>query len=143
MLKQWPEPNVSGLNYNLETVAPEDKRLTHQPTVRIDWQQSSRLRFTTKYAGQRATVKTTPGSIPGFNDAINQLPVHHRRSGTVDYTLTPTTVIEGTYGFYQADQQGSSASARSPTATTSGLATFRCCIPMRASCRRAAIRKKC
>ncbi len=25
----------------------------------------------------------------------------------MDYTLTPTTVIEGTYGFYQADEQGS------------------------------------
>jgi hypothetical protein len=107
VLKQWPEPNVSGLNYNLETVAPEDKRLTHQPTLRIDWQQSSRLRLTTKYAGQRATVKVTPGSIPGFNDAINQFPFITVASGTVDYTLTPTTVIEGTYGFYQADEQGS------------------------------------
>ena len=106
VLKQWPEPNVSGLNYNLETVAPEDKRLTHQPTLRIDWQQSSRLRLTTKYAGQRATVKTSPGSIPGFNDTISSFPFITVASGTVDYTLTPTTVIEGTYGFYQADQQG-------------------------------------
>ena len=53
VLKQWPEPNVSGLNYNLETVAPEDKRLTHQPTVRIDWQQSSQL---------AASRRSTPGS---------------------------------------------------------------------------------
>ncbi len=107
VLKQWPAPNVNGLNYNLETVAPEDTRLTHQPTVRVDWQQSSKLRFTTKYAGQRATVKVTPGSIPGFNDAINRFPFITVASGTVDYTLTPTTVIEGTYGFYQADEQGS------------------------------------
>ena len=35
VLKQWPAPNVNGLNYNLETVAPEDTRLTHQPTVRV------------------------------------------------------------------------------------------------------------
>ena len=98
---------MNGLNYNLETVAPEDKRLTQQPTVRVDWQQSSRLRLTTKYAGQRATVKVTPGSIPGFNDAINQFPFITVASGTVDYTLTPTTVLEGTYGFYQADEQGS------------------------------------
>ena len=49
----------------------------------------------------------TPGSIPGFNDAINQFPFITVASGTVDYTLTPTTVIEGTYGFYQADEQGS------------------------------------
>ena len=107
VLRQWPMPNVNGLNYNLETVAPEDNRLTHQPTVRVDWQQSSKLRLTTKYAGQRATVKVTPGSIPGFNDAINQFPFITVASGTVDYTLTPTTVIEGTYGFYQADEQGS------------------------------------
>ena len=107
VLKQWPEPNVNGLNYNLETVAPEDTRLTQQPTVRVDWQQSSRLRLTTKYAGQRATVKTTPGSIPGFNDSLNRFPFITVASGTVDYTLTPTTVIEGTYGFYQADEQGS------------------------------------
>ncbi|MEO5739805.1 MAG: carboxypeptidase regulatory-like domain-containing protein [Vicinamibacterales bacterium] len=107
VLKQWPSPNVNGLNYNLETVAPEDNRLTHQPTVRVDWQQSSKLRFTTKYAGQRATVKTTPGSIPGFNDAINQFPFITVASGTVDYTWTPTTVVEATYGFYQADEQGS------------------------------------
>jgi carboxypeptidase family protein len=107
VLKQWPEPNVNGLNYNLETVAPEDNRLTHQPTVRVDWQQSSKLRLTTKYAGQRATVKVTPGSIPGFNDALNRFPFITVASGTVDYTLTPTTVIEGTYGFYQADEQGS------------------------------------
>ena len=107
VLKQWPEPNTSGLNYNLETVAPEDKRLTHQPTVRIDWQQSSRLRLTTKYAGQRATVKPTPGSIPGFNDSLNRWPFTTVASGTVDYTLTPTTVFEATYGFYQADEQGS------------------------------------
>jgi hypothetical protein len=124
VLKQWPEPNTSGLNYNLETVAPEDNRLTHQPTVRIDWQQSSRLRFTTKYAGQRATVKPTPGSIPGFNDAINQFPFTTVASGTVDYTLTPTTVIEGTYGFYQADEQGSIMVSPFTNRDTIGLGNF-------------------
>ncbi len=106
VLKQWPVPNTSGLNYNLETVAPEDVRLTHQPTVRVDWQQSSKLRVTAKYAGQRATIKPTPGSIPGFNDTINRFPFITLGSATVDYTLTPTTVFEGTYGAYQAAQQG-------------------------------------
>ena len=124
VLKQWPEPNVSGLNYNLETVAPEDKRLTHQPTVRIDWQQSSRLRFTTKYAGQRATVKPNPGSIPGFNDVLTSFPFTTVASGTVDYTLTPTTVIEGTYGFYQADQQGNIGISPHTNRDNIGLGNF-------------------
>src|SRR5688572_19710343 len=124
VLKQWPEPNTTGLNYNLETVAPEDKRLTHQPTVRIDWQQSSRLRFTTKYAGQRATVKPNPGSIPGFNDVLTSFPFTTVASGTVDYTLTPTTVIEGTYGFYQADQQGNIGISPLTNRDTIGLGNF-------------------
>jgi hypothetical protein len=124
VLKQWPEPNVTGLNYNLETVAPEDTRLTQQPTVRIDWQQSSKLRLTTKYAGQRATVKVTPGSIPGFNDAINQFPFVTVASGTVDYTWTPTTVVEATYGFYQADEQGSIMMSPLTNRDTIGLGGF-------------------
>ena len=129
VLKQWPEPNVNGLNYNLETVAPEDTRLTHQPTVRVDWQQSSKLRFTTKYAGQRATVKVTPGSIPGFNDAINRFPFITVASGTVDYTLTPTTVIEGTYGFYQADEQGSIMMSPLTNRDAIGLGNFPDAVP--------------
>ena len=44
VLKLWPEPNVQGLNYNYENTAPEDKRITQQPTVRVDYQLSSRLR---------------------------------------------------------------------------------------------------
>ncbi len=106
VLKQWPVPNTIGLNYNLETVAPEDERQTHQPTVRVDYQQSARLRLSGKYTGQRATVKTTPGSIPGFNDTLNRWPFITVASATVDYTLSPTTVVEGTWGAYQASQQG-------------------------------------
>ena len=106
VLRQWPEPNTAGLNYNLETVRPEDSRLTQQPTVRLDYQASSRLRLSGKYAGQRGTVKVTPGSIPGFNDSLSRWPFITVASTTVDYTLTPTTVVEATYGFYQASQQG-------------------------------------
>jgi hypothetical protein len=106
VLKQWPAPNTNGLNFNLETVAPEDTRLTQQPTIRVDYQPSSRLRLTSKYAGQRATVKTTPGTIPGFNDTLNRWPFITVGSATVDYTLTSTTVLEGTWGAYQASQQG-------------------------------------
>jgi hypothetical protein len=106
VLKQWPQPNANGLNYNLETVAPEDVRLTHQPILRVDWVPSSRLRLSGKYAGQRATVKNTPGTIPGFNDTLNRWPFITVASGTVDYTLSPTTVLEGIWGAYQASQQG-------------------------------------
>ena len=70
ILKTYPAPNVDSLTFNLETVAPEDTRVMQQPLVRVDYQLSSRLRIFGKYAGQLATAKPTPGSIPGFNDTF-------------------------------------------------------------------------
>lgn len=124
VLRQWPEPNTSGLNYNLETFRPEDTRLTQQPTVRLDYQMSNRLRLSGKYTGQRGTVKVTPGSIPGFNDSLSRWPFITVASTTVDYTLTPTTVFEATYGFYQAHQQGTPMVSPGTNRCTIGLCDF-------------------
>ena len=77
ILNLWPMPNTSGLNYNYEVTPPIDKRTTQQPVVRVDYQVSAKLRLNAKYAGQRATVRPTAGSIPGFNDTLNQFPVRH------------------------------------------------------------------
>jgi Carboxypeptidase regulatory-like domain len=101
ILKLWPAPNASGLNYNFENVAPEDKRTTQQPTVRFDYQASTKLRISAKYTGQLATVKPTVGSIPGFNDTMNKFPFIYQPSTTVNYTVTPTLFMEGTYGYIQ------------------------------------------
>jgi hypothetical protein len=101
ILNLWPLPNAQGLNYNYETVSPIDERLTQQPTVRIDYQFSQRLRLTAKYTGQIGTVKPTVGSIPGFNDTMNRYPFIYQPSATVNYTVSPTLFLEGTYGFIQ------------------------------------------
>ncbi|MEO7273565.1 MAG: hypothetical protein ABIX28_24150, partial [Vicinamibacterales bacterium] len=124
VLKLWPAPNASGLNYNYESVAPSDSRLTHQPTTRVDWQPSGKLRVSAKYAGQLATVRKSFGSIPGFNDSINQFPFTAVTSGTVVYTVTPTTVFEGTYGWYQAFEQGSVTASEGSNRCNSGLCNF-------------------
>ena len=64
VLKQWPVlPNAQGLDYNYENIEPEDKRLGHQATVRLDWQASSQLRVMGKYTGQYASKKVLRGSI--------------------------------------------------------------------------------
>src|SRR5690606_22908311 len=106
ILKLWPEPNATGLNYNYENTAPTDKRMIQQPTVRADYQASSRLRLTAKYTGQLQTVRATAGTIPGFNDTMNRYPFIYQPSATVNYTVTPTLFLEGTYGFIQ-NQLGS------------------------------------
>jgi hypothetical protein len=106
ILNTYPAPNVDGLTYNLQTVAPKDTRLTQQPLVRVDYQMSSRLRLFGKYAGQLATVKPTPGTIPGWNDTLNKFPFTTVLSGSADYTLNSTTVLEGNWGLAQVNQQG-------------------------------------
>lgn len=99
ILNLWPAPNATGLNYNYESTSPIDERLTQQPTARVDYQPSSRLRISAKYTGQLATVKPTVGSIPGFNDTMNRYPFIYQPSVTVNYTVSPTLFLEGTYGY--------------------------------------------
>ena len=98
----YPTPSLTqapGTSYNLEFLSPTFKTLSQQPAVRADYQFSSGLRITTKYTGQRGFKGTTPGTIPGFNDTYNAYPWVHAFATTVNYTMNPTTFLEGTYGF--------------------------------------------
>ncbi|HTL01748.1 MAG TPA: carboxypeptidase-like regulatory domain-containing protein [Vicinamibacterales bacterium] len=115
ILKLWPLPNASGLGYNYEAVPPIDKRMTHQPVTRVDYQVYSKLRISAKYAGQRATVKPTAGSIPGFNDVLNAFPFTTNYSTTVDYAINGSTVLEGTYGFIRVQQAGGGGPGVTPS----------------------------
>ena len=125
ILKLWPEPNAQGLNYNYENTAPEDKRVTQQPTVRVDYQLSSRLRLTARYTGQLATVKPAQGTIPGFNDTLQKYPFIYNPAATVNYTASPTLFLEGTYGFIQ-NQLGSPIISEASNRCNVGL----CDIPL-------------
>ena len=101
----WPLPNVAqqpGMNYNYEIVTPVTKSLTYQPSVRVDYQPTTKLRATGRFSGQNSAAgrPLTPGSLPGYNDT-------QRISGTEwittwaftgNYSLNPTTFLEGTYG---------------------------------------------
>ena len=56
ILNLWPLPNASGLGYNFEAVPPIDKRTTHQPVVRADYQvsgEAARHRPSTPGSGRR------------------------------------------------------------------------------------------
>ena len=48
----------------------------------------------------------TPGNIPGFTDVLNPYPFITNYAITVNYTLSPTTFIEGTYGFIRNELAG-------------------------------------
>jgi hypothetical protein len=109
LLNRYPLPNVeqqSGRNYNYEVDAPSVKDLQQQPAIRLDYQLSSKLRFTGKYSGQRSRRLTRPGLIQGFNDVFNPNPFITNYAVTVNYAISPTTFMEGTYGFIRNELVG-------------------------------------
>ena len=112
ILNRYPLPNVTqtkGTNYNYEipsSAIPTTDDLIQQPAIRLDYQMSSKLRVTGKYSGQRARARSTPGLIQGFTDVLNPYPYITNYAATVNYTLNPTTFIEGTYGFIRNELAG-------------------------------------
>ncbi len=109
VLSRYPEPNLvqaPNTNWNYEIPAPQVEDLIQQPAVRLDYQMSSNLRLTGKYSGQRSRVITRPGLIPGFTDALTPYPYITNYAATVNYTINPTTFIEGTYGFIRNELAG-------------------------------------
>ncbi len=106
VLNMYPVPNIQGINYNLKTVRPELTATTYQQTARVDYVSSSNLRFFAKYVAQNGSVNPTYGTIPGFNDTVNNRPGRPIGSATVTYVLNPTTVLEGTVGSTKTDQAG-------------------------------------
>ncbi len=89
---------VAGTNYNWQIPAPTYNQLTQQPAVRLDYQMTQKVRVTGKYSGQRARSMDTPGLIPGFSDVFVPHPFITNYGVTVDYSVTPTTFLEATYG---------------------------------------------
>ena len=124
VLNLYPAPNTQGLNYNLETEAPEVSSNTAQHVIRVDYQMSSRVRLSAKYAGSNATVSTIPGSIPGFNDQIVKFPAVLVPSATVVFVINSSTVLEGTFGMTQINQRGNVPFSATTNRYNVGLGDF-------------------
>jgi hypothetical protein len=109
VLNRYPLPTLTqqpGTNYNYEAAAGSYNQLTQQPAVRLDYQVSEKLRLTGKVSGQRQRPVTQPGLIPGFSDAYVPYPNITNYAATVDYTISPTTFLEFTYGQIQNQLAG-------------------------------------
>jgi hypothetical protein len=109
VLNRYPDPNLqqrAGTNYNYEVQPPTVEDLIQQPAIRVDYQLSSKLRFTGKYSGQRARKLITPGLIQGFSDVLTPYPYITNYAFTANYTINPTTFLEGTYGFIRNELAG-------------------------------------
>ena len=104
VLNQYPLPNVAadaGHELQLrDSGAARSDNLTQQPAIRLDYQLSSKLRFTGKYSGQRAAKLDDARHDSGLQRrADTRIRSSRTTRLTVNYTINPTTFLEGTYGF--------------------------------------------
>jgi len=120
ILSRYPAANhtqVSGQNYNFElggtgsAALPIVKQLQQQPTLRLDYQASPKLRLSWTYGGDRQRSLTTPGGVqnnglPGYTDSYFPYPFITKYSVNANYMLSPTMFLEGTYGFIRNELTG-------------------------------------
>ena len=109
VLNRYPTPSLTqaaNTNYNLQIDPPKVSQTVQQPAIRLDYQLSSKVRVTGKYSGQRQAPLTTPGLIPGFTDVLSPYPFITNYAITANYTMSPTTFVEGTYGFIRNELTG-------------------------------------
>jgi hypothetical protein len=121
LLNQFPMPNVTqttGSSFNYASEPPVQKSLTYSPVVRGDYQATNTLRLTGKLSAASARILPAIGSIPGFNDQIQQFPLSFNWAVTANYVLSKSTFLEATYGFNQ-NRLGTPSISPSPIATTS------------------------
>jgi hypothetical protein len=109
ILKTFPVPNIAagaGQPYNFEITRPSEKLMAWQPAARLDYQPMQSLRGTFKYSGWGQQNPVINGTIPGFNDSQQYKPVVGTWAVTANYTFTPTTFLEATYGHAQNELTG-------------------------------------
>jgi len=107
VLKMYPMPNVTTPGpYNYEVVRPEEKQTANQPALRLDFQPWPELRGTFKYSGWGQKDEPILGTIPGWSDTRQYNPFVRTIAVTVNYSITPTTFLEGTWGRAQNSLTG-------------------------------------
>ena len=100
ILNLWPLPNHDqqpGENYNFEVANPLIEFDTPQTTVRLDYQPSPALRLSGKFAGNKSDQRRF--QLAGFNDTWSNYPWFKQFTINANYTITPTTFLEATYGY--------------------------------------------
>ncbi|HXE64559.1 MAG TPA: carboxypeptidase regulatory-like domain-containing protein [Bryobacteraceae bacterium] len=101
VLSRYPAANLTqapGTNYNYQAQPASYNQLTQQPAVRLDYQFTPNVRISAKYSGQIQRPVLQIGTIPGFNDAYVPYPTITNYGATFDWSITPSTFLEVTYG---------------------------------------------
>jgi hypothetical protein len=127
ILNSFPLPNVEqavNTAHNLELARPEDKSLTQQPAVRVDYQFTPALRFNVRWLAQRGTERIQAGTMPGYNDVLLPWPHRYVWGTTVNYTINPSTFLEATYGSTKNELAGGNSGGFLSSPAANRLASF-------------------
>jgi len=101
VLNQYPLPTLTqapGTNFNYSKAPVGYDQLEQQPVIKVDYNMTSKLRFSGVLSEDRLRPVVQTGSIPGFNDVYTPYPYIIHKAITADWTVTPTMVAEFTYG---------------------------------------------
>ena len=99
ILRMFPMPTSSSiLGRNLEFLRPAEDTLSYQPAFRIDYQPYAALRVSYKFQGQLTRRQVLNGTIPGFNNTLDPFPIVATDAVSVNYNVSPTMFLEGTFG---------------------------------------------
>ncbi len=127
ILNLYPLPNVDvpGVSYNYEGIRSNQSLRSQQPVLRVDYQPWDKLRGSFKLSGWKQQNPTIVGNVPGFNDSTQYHPFITLLATTVNYSINPTTFIEGTYGRSQNELAGCvlAQGGTGPTFCEAGLPT--------------------
>ena len=96
----YPLPNNQSttIGTNHQFIQPTYDTRLYQPALRLDYQLTPGLRFSFKYAGNNNAKRASLGTLPGWNDTIVPIPQKGSEVVTVNYNISSTTFLEGTYG---------------------------------------------
>ena len=101
VLDQYPLPTLTqapGTSFNYSQHPVGYNQLEQQPVVKIDYNLTEKLRFNGVLSEDRLRPVVQVGSIPGFNDVYTPYPYIVHYAFTADWSVSPTTVVELTYG---------------------------------------------
>ena len=117
-----------GLNCNLQNTKRPDKRLTQQPTVRVDYQWSSKLRIDRRIHGQLADGQAESGEHPASTTRSRNTrsSISRRPRSITRSTRRRSSRARGASSRTSSDRR---SSARRRTSATSGSAICPCFLP--------------
>ena len=127
ILNSFPRANMQQVapNYwNLEVARPEDKNLTQQPSIRVDYQLTPALRFNARWARESSNRRVREGTLPGYNDILLFGTYRYTTGATVNWTINNTTFLEGTFGQAQNELIGGNSGGLLTSPQADRLRTF-------------------